>query len=126
MATTFVKAQYDADNRTMVAWTDRDRVELFYVYSQQEHDDRINRANLAEYLEDQFYENEIPEKYDGSYEKWADSFSYDDMSEMLFDSSHCCEWPDICRLAGLDPNDDNNAFGEWTASMPASHYKQSA
>ena len=58
MATTFVKAQYDADNRTMVAWTDHDRVELFYVYSQQEHDDRINRANLAEYLEDQFYENE--------------------------------------------------------------------
>ena len=94
MATTFVKAQYDADNRTMVAWTDHDRVELFYVYSQQEHDDRINRANLAEYLEDQFYENEIPEKYDGSYEKWADSFSYDDMSEMLFDSSHCCEWPE--------------------------------
>lgn len=37
MATTFVKAQYDADNRTMVAWTDHDRVELFYVYSQQEH-----------------------------------------------------------------------------------------
>lgn len=119
----FIKAQYDADNREMVAWTEGGRVEIFWVYSQEEFQDRITRENLAEYLEDMFYEHEIPEQY-SSYQEWADSFDYSDMSEMLFDSSYCCEWPDICRLAGLDPDDDNNAYGEWNASMPVSHYNE--
>jgi hypothetical protein len=122
----FIKAQYNEGDRTMVAWTDEGRVELFYVYSQEEYDDRVTYDNLVEYLRDSVREDEIPEQFDGSYEKWADAFSYSDMASVLFDDSYCCEWSDICLLAGLDPYDDNNAYLEWAASMPESVWNERA
>lgn len=118
----FIKAQYNENDRTMVAWTDENRVELFYVYSQEEYDDRITFENLVEYLEDSVCEDEIPEEY-GTYEKWAEAmWGAGDQYQLLFDA--CADWMDVLRLAGLDPYSDEHAYGEWTASMPVSSYEE--
>ena len=118
----FIKAQYDADNREMVAWTEGGRVEIYYVYSQEEYDERITFDNLVRHLEECVREDEIPEAY-GTYEKWAEAmWGAGDQYQVLFDA--CVDLDDILRLAGLDPDDDEVAYGEWTASMPVSHYNQ--
>lgn len=97
----FIKAQFDATTRTMRAWTERNFVE-FWTYTQEEYDEYVTYEHLLEYISGA---TELPEGYE-SYEEWADQlWQWDYPENILLDLSYCCQWDDICRLAGVDPKE---------------------
>ena len=109
----FIRAQFDADSRKMTAWTEKNVVE-FWTYTQEEYDDYITFENLVNYISGA---TELPDGYE-SYEDWAeDLWRWDDPQNIMMDNSYCCQWDDICRLAGVDP--EELPYGDCCAIGPA-------
>lgn len=109
----FIKAIFDAENRTMTAWTERNCME-FWTYTQEEYDDYVTFENLVEYLQGA---TELPEGYE-SYEDWAnDIWSVGEQHEIMMDTSYCCYWREICELAGID--EDEIPYSSCCAIGPA-------
>lgn len=94
----FIRAQFDANSRIMTAWTERNCVE-FWTYTEEEYQDYVTYENVVNYLRDA---SELPEGYE-SYEDWADAiYANNEEDSVMMDQSFCCQWDEICELAGID------------------------
>lgn len=116
MKKNFVKAVFNAEKRTLTAFTNDGRCEDFDVYTQKEYDDYVTLETLAEHLKES---DELPEDY-SSYEEYAEGM-WDDVDEILFDPTYSDQWDELRKMAGISAKDYPRL--SWSCSYPASMYE---
>jgi len=113
----FIKAVYKAEERTMLAFTDNGRCIIFDVYTQKDYDEYVTLENLTEYLKEC---GDLPEEF-ASYEDYAkDVWNCDEAEGFLLDPSCSDQWNEICKLAGIDP--EEFPYSSWSGDFPSSTF----
>jgi hypothetical protein len=97
----FESASFDSAHKRLTAIVGNTSYE-FDVYTQEDLDNYMTIENCALFLEEHC---ELSERF-SSYREWALCvFSYDEQYELMLDTSYSKQWPDLCRMAGVDYND---------------------